>query len=65
MTFNILLSGGIGTKILRLIAGCGEAIERGIKPEEICLIDKYYSRDRPITLVCFILIIILKIFLIM
>ena len=46
MTFNILLSGGIGTKILRLIAGCGEAIERGIKPEEICLIDKYYSRDQ-------------------
>ena len=65
MTFNILLSGGIGTKILRLIAGCGEAIERGIKPEEICLIDSITPAISPITLVCFILIIILKIFLIM
>ena len=44
MTFNILLSRGIGTKILRLLLA-GKQL-REVLSEEICLIDKYYSRDQ-------------------
>ena len=43
MFFDILLSGGIGTKLLRLIAGCGDAINQGIQPSDIRIIDQHYS----------------------
>ena len=42
MLFDILLPGGIGTKLLRLIAGCGDD-KSWIQPSDIRIIDQYYS----------------------
>ena len=42
MFFDIFLNGGIGTKLLRLMAGFGDAIDRKIKPEDVRIIDYFY-----------------------
>lgn len=40
--FDIFINGGIGTKLLRLMAGYGEAIHRNIEPNDIRIIDYFY-----------------------
>ena len=42
MFFDIFVNGGIGTKLLRLMAGFGDAINRSVDPDDIRIIDYFY-----------------------
>ena len=42
MFFDIFVNGGIGTKLLRLMAGFGDAICRSVDPNDIRIIDYFY-----------------------